>query len=214
MTPRGWLRLLTMAVAAVQSSLSLAPSQVQLHPRSADRLQEEAGFAAASTRRHWIASAAAAASSAILAGSNGGVPFSARAASPRIADDDLKRIVTSDLLDNQFLVTGKLTPDIYLKEATFTDEIDTYGMDQWMRGTQKLFVGEGSQVRLVGDVQVSPEAVEFRFDDDLMFRIPFRPVVQLSGRLVLTRDKETGLISSYREYWDQDVATVLKSAKF
>jgi hypothetical protein len=69
-------------------------------------------------------------------------------------------------------------------------------------------------VRLVGDVQVSPEAVEFRFDEDLMFRIPFRPVVKLSGRLVLTRDKETGLISSYREYWDQDVATVLKSAKF
>jgi hypothetical protein len=142
------------------------------------------------------------------------MPAPARAASPRIADDDLKRIVTSDLLDNQFLVTGNLSPEIYLKDATFTDEIDTYGMDQWMKGTQKLFVGEGSQVRLVGDVQVSPEAVEFRFDEDLMFRIPFRPVVKLSGRLVLTRDKETGLISSYREYWDQDVATVLKSAKF
>ena len=117
-------------------------------------------------------------------------------------------------MDRQFLVTGKLTPSIYLPTATFTDEIDTYAMNQWIQGTQKLFVGEQSQVRLVGDVDVTPEKVEFRFDEDLMFRIPFRPVVALTGKVVLARDPETGLISSYREFWDQDVVSVLKTAKF
>lgn len=182
MTPRGWLRLLTIASAAVKLSLSLVQHRpVETSPPSTQLWPPARSAVAASTRRQWIASAAAAAT---LAGSSGSAP--ARASSPRVSDDELKRIVTSDLLDNQFLVTGRLTPDIYLKDATFTDEIDTYGMDQWRKGTQKLFVGEGSQVRLVGDVQVSPDAVEFRFDEDLMFRIPFRPVVKLSGRLVLT----------------------------
>ena len=47
-----------------------------------------------------------------------------------------------------------------------------------------------------------------------MFNIPFKPVVALSGKVVLERDLNTGLIVSYREFWDQDVTTVLKSAKF
>lgn len=134
-------------------------------------------------------------------------------AEDKLSDDEVKTIVKSDLLDKQFLVTGNLTSKIYRPSSTFTDEIDTYSMDQWMKGTQKLFVGEKSSVRLTGDVEVSPEKVEFRFDEDLMFRIPFRPTVSLSGRVVLERDAD-GYITSYREFWDQDVATVLKTAKF
>lgn len=131
-----------------------------------------------------------------------------------LTDEQLKEIVKSDLVDKQFLVTGDLTPSIYLPTAKFTDEIDTYEMEQWQKGTQKLFVGDKSQVRLVGDVDVTRDKVEFRFDEDLVFRIPFRPTVHLTGRLELTRDPESGYINNYREYWDQDVATVLKSAKF
>lgn len=130
-----------------------------------------------------------------------------------ISDVELKEIVKSDLLERQFLVTGNLTRKIYKPTATFTDEIDQYSMDQWMKGTQKLFVGNKSSVRLVGDVNVSPDKVEFRFDEDLMFNIPFKPVVSLSGKVVLARD-DSGYITSYREYWDQDTWSVLKTAKF
>ena len=130
-----------------------------------------------------------------------------------LTDDELKDIVKSDILKRQFLVTGDLTRSVYNPAATFTDEIDTYGMDQWMAGTKRLFVGNKSEVRLVGDVEVSPAKVEFRFDEDLMFNIPFKPVVSLTGKVVLTRD-ETGYISSYQEFWDQDTWSVLKSAKF
>jgi hypothetical protein len=122
--------------------------------------------------------------------------------------------VKSDLIDRQFLVTGDLTRSIYTSTAKFTDEIDTYGMDQWMKGTQKLFVGSKSDVRLIGDVQVTAAKVEFQSDEDLMFNIPFNPIVALSGKVVLERDIESGLITSYREFWDQDVWSVLKTAKF
>lgn len=139
--------------------------------------------------------------------------------SPAMAEDvnltneRIKEIVRNDLLERQFLVTGNLTPSIYRSTATFTDEIDTYKMDQWMKGTQKLFNANKSSVRLVGDVSVNKDKVEFLFDEDLCFRIPFEPVVHLTGKVVLDRD-EAGYITSYREYWDQDVISVLKTAKF
>lgn len=131
-----------------------------------------------------------------------------------LPDEKLKAIITSDVVQNQFLCNGRLTRSVYDEGATFTDEIDTYHMDQWIRGTQKLFNGDSSEVRLVGDVEVSKSAVEFRFDEDLQFNIPLRPTVALTGRVILQRDPETGLITSYKEIWDQDVVTVLKSAKF
>jgi len=103
---------------------------------------------------------------------------------------------------------------VYDESATFTDEIDEYTMDKWIKGTKSLFVPSGSRVSLVGDIDVSTKAVSFRFSEDLMFNIPFKPVCSLSGKVVLERDENTGLITSYREYWDQSVNEVLKTAKF
>jgi hypothetical protein len=132
-----------------------------------------------------------------------------------LSPSEIASIVEEDLVKNSFLTNGKLTRSIYDEKATFTDEIDTYGLDQWIKGTSKLFVGPpGSRVSLVGPMEANEKKVEFRFEEDLMFNIPFKPVVNLSGRVVLERDERTGLITSYREYWDQDVKTVLLSAKF
>ena len=129
--------------------------------------------------------------------------------------NEIAAIVEEDLVKNAFLTNGKLTRSIYDEKATFRDEIDTYGLDQWIKGTSKLFVGPpGSRVSLVGPVEANNKEIVFRFDEDLMFNIPFKPVVKLTGKVVLGRDETSGLITSYREFWDQDVTTVLKSAKF
>jgi hypothetical protein len=100
-------------------------------------------------------------------------------------------------------------------------------MDKWIKGTKALFVAEKSKLDIVGEVNVSKDQVDFRFREDLMFRIPFRPVsdaiciytiffhicvtfsvdffvcigqiCSLSGKVILLRDTNTGLITSYRE---------------
>jgi hypothetical protein len=132
-----------------------------------------------------------------------------------LSNEDLAQAIASDISNNQFMVSGAVTRSLYLESATFQDEIDTYQMDAWIKGTQKLFVGEKSHVDLVdGSLQVSPTAVNFRFKEYLQFRIPFRPTVYLTGQVVLKRDLATGLISSYQEIWDQDITTVLTNAKF
>ena len=131
-----------------------------------------------------------------------------------LSNEDLKQIILSDIVDKSFLVSADITRSVYDESATFTDEIDVYTMDKWIKGTKSLFIPSGSRVSLVGDVDVSPTEVSFRFDEDLMFNIPFKPVCSLTGKVVLTRDENTGLITSYREYWDQSVNDVLKTAKF
>ncbi|KAK1748015.1 hypothetical protein QTG54_001978 [Skeletonema marinoi] len=131
-----------------------------------------------------------------------------------LSNEELKKIVLSDIVDKSFLVSADITRSIYDESATFTDEIDVYTMDKWVKGTKALFIASGSRVSLVGDVDVSASEVVFRFDEDLMFNIPFKPVCALTGKVVLTRDENTGLITSYREYWDQSVNDVLKTAKF
>ena len=128
---------------------------------------------------------------------------------------DLQQRILSDLVDKQFLVTGQISRELYDETATFTDEIDTYGLDQWVKGTSNLFVAAKSHVDLEeGSLQVSNSAVTFRFSEYLCFNIPLLlPTVYLSGKVILERSPTTGLITSYKEQWDQDVNTVLKSAK-
>eukprot|EP00978_Attheya_sp_CCMP212_P030862 scaffold114805_cov56-Attheya_sp.AAC.3 len=117
-------------------------------------------------------------------------------------------------MERSFLVSGQLSRSVYDEGATFTDEIDTYTLEKWMQGTSKLFVKEGSRLS-TQNLEVSATQVTFDFDEDLMFRIPFLfPVVSLTGRLILTRDADTGLITNYREFWDQPVGAVLKTARF
>jgi hypothetical protein len=192
-------------------ALALVPNELQLPPT------KRVFTAAPVTRTSFLQSLCL---SGVLA-AVGGTPAAAQGTEPaifppkkeRISEEELKRIVTADVVERAFLVSADLTRDIYEENASFTDEIDTYSISQWISGTKKLFVSEGSRVTLVGDVQVTPETVQFQFDEELMFRIPFRPVVSLSGYVVLTRNPVTGLISSYTEHWDQDVLSVLKTAK-
>lgn len=125
----------------------------------------------------------------------------------------LSIVVDTDLVENQFLVSGRLTRSVYDESATFRDEIDTYGLDQWTKGTARLFDASRSRVVLVpGSVETSPSRIELRFVEYLCFNVPLlKPIVYLSGTLVLERSTTTGLITAYRERWDQDIYKVLTS---
>eukprot|EP00960_Hanusia_phi_P070024 767219-Hanusia_phi.AAC.2 len=61
-------------------------------------------------------------------------------------------------------------------------------------------------MELDGDIQVGKEEASFKFKEQLMFNIPIlKPKVPLTGKLILKRG-EDGLITSYREIWDQPVS--------
>ena len=94
------------------------------------------------------------------------------------------------------------------------DEIDTYEIDKYVTGTKALFNAAKSHVDLVGNVEADKDSVNFKFSEKLTFNIPFNPAVSLTGRVKLTRNPDTGLVSYSREYWDQKVNEVLSTVSF
>ena len=125
---------------------------------------------------------------------------------------EMAAAVKADITERQFLVTGQLSRDLYDESCMFKDEIDTYTLDKWIKGTSALFVGSLSHVDIVGEVEATDAEVRFRFDEVLAFNFPLiKPKVPLTGTLVLTRGKD-GLITDYNEIWDTDVATTLSKA--
>lgn len=72
-------------------------------------------------------------------------------------------------VDPSFFCTS--SQDIYDESCTFTDEIDTYQKDKFIKGTKALFVASESQVELLGDVDVleNGKKLQFRFQETLAF---------------------------------------------
>mmetsp|Transcript_14251 Transcript_14251/g.22438 ORF Transcript_14251/g.22438 Transcript_14251/m.22438 type:complete len:257 (-) Transcript_14251:884-1654(-) len=186
-------------------------------PTTPQRVEDEEQEQPENSRRSFLTATATTAATRGLAATASLIPSRAYASTDKqlnLSDEDLKTIILHDIADKDFLVSADITRSVYDESASFTDEIDVYTMDKWIKGTQALFIPSGSRVSLVGDVEVNSAEASFRFDEDLMFNIPFKPVCSLTGKVVLTRDPNTGLITSYREYWDQSVNDVLKTAKF
>lgn len=132
----------------------------------------------------------------------------------KISNEEISKIVSEDISIRQALITADFSPSIYNPNCKFQDEIDTYKYDQYVKGTKALFNAGKSHVDLVGPVVATDEKVEFKFKETLVFNIPFNPTVDISGHVNLSRNKEDGLITYSREYWDQPVREVLTHVRF
>lgn len=227
-----WVAAATVAITLFSGAESFAPSSVPtsvvsrsnrhqriLVAKESRNDEEETEELGTSSRRSAVARMVTAPLVVAASCSTTAAPALAadEAKQTNLSDEDLLKIVVDkDLVQNQFLVNGKLTRSVYDESCTFQDEIDTYGLEQWMTGTAKLFDGDRSKVVIVPDsVKIGKEdagrLIQFRFVEYLCFNVPaVKPIVYLSGTLFL-KVSEMGLITSYREKWDQDIYKVLTS---
>lgn len=116
----------------------------------------------------------------------------------------------------QALITADFTRSLYSEDCKFQDEIDTYPIDQYIKGTKALFDPSASHVDLTSGVSHSDEGggvYRFKFSEVLAFNVPFKPKVALTGRVEL-RQGSDGLIEYSREFWDKSVGDVLKGIYF
>jgi hypothetical protein len=131
-------------------------------------------------------------------------------ASPSIVSET----VAADITERQALITADFTRSLYSEDATFKDEIDTYPLDKYIKGTKALFVAKKSHVDLTSPVTVDAKKAAFTFEETLAFNIPpLYPSVHLTGNVELFRGPD-GLITRSVEHWDQPPAEVLKTAQF
>ena len=129
-----------------------------------------------------------------------------------LSPTDIAAVVTSDVEERKFMVTADFDRTVYSEKCTFTDETNSFEINKFVSGTEKLFVGSASSLRLTSPVVATADAIDFTFAEELVFNIPLKPIVSLTGRMHMTRDSD-GLIDSYREYWDGGVSGVLKTAR-
>jgi hypothetical protein len=123
------------------------------------------------------------------------------------------QIVADDITVRQALVTADFTRSIYSEACTFTDEVDTYKIDQYVSGTKALFNAQRSHVDLVGSVSASSDMASFNFNEKLTFNLPLNPYVLLTGRVELRRGPD-GLVETSREFWDEKPLAVISTVKF
>lgn len=132
-------------------------------------------------------------------------------------EESLTEILLQDICERNSLVTADFASSIYEDSCRFKDGSDldgSYPMKPWQLGCKMLFKGDKSKSNIVEDsLVVTSEAITFRFESDLEFRGPFSPQVLLTGRVVMLRNPQTGLISSYEEKWDDNVWDIVKGAK-
>jgi hypothetical protein len=127
--------------------------------------------------------------------------------------EKIAKIVKDDITIRKALASADFTREIYDESCKFQDEIDTYDINTYVKGTKALFDADKSSINLIGEVKASEKEVTFDFDETLTFNIPFKPRVTLSGKVKLDRGDD-GLIVYSREYWDQSIAQVISTAKF
>jgi len=152
--------------------------------------------------------------SASVAAAGGAAPCLAQDKQRNLPPEQLAAIIEKDVSERAFMVSADLTRSVYDEKCTFTDEIDTYQIDKFIKGTKALFLGPpSSRLSLTSPVTATDTDVKFTFSEDLVFNIPLKPVVSLTGRMEMKRGPD-GLITSYREFWDGGVPRVLSTVRF
>jgi len=133
---------------------------------------------------------------------------------------ELVRIVTEDLTERRYLVTGELTPSVYADDAHFADSNNDFGngLSKWVRGVKALFISDRCRVALTGPV-VADEAKRtitftgWRQVD--VFRLPGAPHTPVfTGKTYLTLDPIENLIVDHTEVWDQSPEEIKRDLKF
>ena len=100
---------------------------------------------------------------------------------------ELAKRVEKDLVENQFLATANFDRTLYDEACTFQDEIDTYELDKFIKGTSKLFVADRSHVDLTSPVTFQRKR-EFKFKEDPLLQHP----LQADGLRVRPRRFDAG----------------------
>lgn len=112
-------------------------------------------------------------------------------------------ILTRNLRDGQYFVTGDLTPEIFSDTCRFKDPTnDVVGLARYITALGILFDANYSRVQLL-DIQVTdPYTIEARWTLGGYLKFPWHPrVAPFEGKTVYSLDKSTGLIILQDQTW-------------
>ncbi|KAG1675252.1 hypothetical protein FOA52_016283 [Chlamydomonas sp. UWO 241] len=138
-----------------------------------------------------------------------------------VSGTELVDILRRDFTENKYLVTGRLTKEVYSDQCHFADARDDFGEigpNRWAAAVSLLFDGDASRLKLTGDVVLDEgkRTVEFTSWRQVdVFRLPGSPHTKVyTGHTTLTLDPVENIVVDHIETWDVDPSEVTKSIKF
>lgn len=114
----------------------------------------------------------------------------------------IKDILTQDFKQRQYLVTGKLTEEIYTKFCRISDPTGViWGIQLYKIIIARLFDPKHSSVRLKKISVTGPSTIEAVWSKEGFLQLPWTPYLTTQeGRVIYTLN-EAGLICGHKQIW-------------
>ncbi|DBB12320.1 TPA: hypothetical protein ACH3X3_006411 [Trebouxia sp. C0006] len=114
----------------------------------------------------------------------------------------VKDVLTKDFKQRQYLVTGKLTENLYTKFCKISDPTGViWGIQLYKAIIARLFDPQHSTVKLKKISVTGPSTIEAEWSKEGFLQLPWTPYLTTQeGRVIYTLNKD-GLICNHKQIW-------------
>ena len=115
----------------------------------------------------------------------------------------VSEILTRDLSEKQYILTGNLSPEIFRDDCTFVDPNNAVkGLSKYRQALSFLFDPEQSEVHAVRGTISASGKLEVNYIASGVLKLPWRPkIAPWSGHITYQLDAD-GLVSSQIDVWN------------
>ena len=126
--------------------------------------------------------------------------------------EEIADILTRNLRDGQYFVTGDLTPEIFADNCRFKDPTnDVVGLARYITALGILFDANYSRVQLLDIHVTGPYTIEAKWTLGGYLKFPWHPrVAPFEGKTVYSLSQNDGLIEVQDQTWSISGAEALR----
>ena len=135
--------------------------------------------------------------------------------SRRLSQSELKDVIQQDFVQNQYYITGKLTPDVYSPDCQFKDPTtNVKGVGPYTTAVAKLFDPAKSKADLISLKAVDPQTLVLRWRLAATLNVPGSPAIKPYTGTTRYITNSSGLVSQHLEEWDISALDAFVSVLF
>ena len=128
---------------------------------------------------------------------------------------ELRDVVQKDFVQNQYYVTGKLSPEIYTPDCQFKDPTtNVKGVRPYTTAVSKLFDPSKSKAELVSLKVSGPNMLTLKWRLAATLNVPGSPAIKPYTGTTKYVTNHSGLICQHLEEWDISALDAFVSVLF
>ncbi len=123
--------------------------------------------------------------------------------SKHLVISELRDVVQKDFVQNQYYITGKLSPEVYATDCSFKDPTtNVKGVRSYTTAVAKLFDPARSQADLISLKIVGPDTLILKWRLAATLNVPGSPAIKPYTGTTKYVTNKAGLVCQHLEEWD------------